>query len=204
MLSRCRTVSGTVVVVRHEEDGDVHIDVDTGGFLTNPVNESDQGGDLVVEFMPRDGGHLPAPSVGERIRLTGAWVLDADHGWNELHPVWSETLSGATFRSGPQYGGSPADVGSSAAAADCTSNGAACHGYAGVSPAASSQPSTPSAPPTGAPTKAPTGCSPKSSSGNCYEAGEYCSSADHGMTGVAGDGESIICEDNNGWRWEPR
>jgi hypothetical protein len=24
------------------------------------------------------------------------------------------------------------------------------------------------------------------------------------MTGVAGDGEPIICENNNGWRWEPR
>jgi hypothetical protein len=23
------------------------------------------------------------------------------------------------------------------------------------------------------------------------------------MYGVAGDGEKIVCEDNNGWRWEP-
>jgi hypothetical protein len=23
------------------------------------------------------------------------------------------------------------------------------------------------------------------------------------MTGLAGDGETIICEDNDGWRWEP-
>jgi hypothetical protein len=23
------------------------------------------------------------------------------------------------------------------------------------------------------------------------------------MSGVAGDGEKIMCEDNNGWRWEP-
>jgi hypothetical protein len=98
--------------------------LNTGGVLTNAVNGSEQDGDLLVEFMPRDGGHLPALAVGDHISLTGAWVLDADHGWNELHPVWSETLSGITYRSGPQYGGSPADVGSSAAAADCTSNGA--------------------------------------------------------------------------------
>ena len=26
---------------------------------------------------------------------------------------------------------------------------------------------------------------------------------DHGASGVAGDGERIMCEDNNGWRWEP-
>jgi hypothetical protein len=41
------------------------------------------------------------------------------------------------------------------------------------------------------------------SSGNCYEPGEYCPNADHGLTGVAGDGEAIVCEYNNGWRWEP-
>ena len=211
VLSPCRTVSGTVVTVRHEEDGDVHIDLDTGGLLTNPVNWSEQGGELVVEFMPRDGGHLPAPTAGDRISLTGAWVLDADHGWNELHPVWSETLSGVTYRSGPQYGGSPADVGSSAAAADCTSNGGACHGYRGITPAASSQSSASSAPPasspkqqsTSTPAPKPTGCSPKTSSGNCYEPGEYCSTADHGMTGVAGNSEPLICKNKNGWRWEP-
>jgi hypothetical protein len=46
-------------------------------------------------------------------------------------------------------------------------------------------------------------CHPTSSSGNCYEPGEFCSDADHGVIGLAGDGETIICEDNNGWRWEP-
>jgi cardiolipin synthase len=59
----------------------------------------------------------------------------------------------------------------------------------------------PSPSPTPSPT--PTGCYPRASSGNCYEPGEYCSDADHGMTGVAGDGEAIVCENNNGWRWEP-
>jgi hypothetical protein len=112
-------------------DGDLHVALDTGGVLTNAVNVSREGGNLVVEFMPRDGGHLPAPVVGEHIRLTGAWVLDANHGWNELHPVWSETRAGITYRSGPQYGGTPASIGSSQAAADCTSNGVVCQGYGG-------------------------------------------------------------------------
>ena len=44
---------------------------------------------------------------------------------------------------------------------------------------------------------------PPTNSGNCYEPGEYCRNSDHGASGVAGDGEKIICEDNNGWRWEP-
>jgi hypothetical protein len=46
-------------------------------------------------------------------------------------------------------------------------------------------------------------CHPLTSGGNCYEPGEFCPKADHGETGVAGDGKTIICEDNDGWRWEP-
>ena len=46
-------------------------------------------------------------------------------------------------------------------------------------------------------------CYPLSNEGTCYEPGEYCRKADHGTSGVAGDGEAITCEDNDGWRWEP-
>lgn len=60
---------------------------------------------------------------------------------------------------------------------------------------------TPSA--TTPPVATPSGCHPLSSGGNCYRAGELCSAADHGLTGVAGNGETITCEDNDGWRWEP-
>jgi hypothetical protein len=64
---------------------------------------------------------------------------------------------------------------------------------------------TPSAPVTTSPAPVPTpaGCYPLASSGNCYEPGEFCPYADDGMTGVAGDGEHITCEDNDGLRWEP-
>jgi hypothetical protein len=162
-----------VVAVRHEQDGDVHIDLNTGGAMTNAVNGSDQGGDLVVEFMPRDGGHLAEPNIGDHIGLTGAWVLDVDHGWNELHPVWSETLNGLTSRSGPQYGGSPAGAGSSEAAALCTSNGGSCQGYGG-GPAASpsnAPPRPPAAPPSG--TSSSSGGVPASH----LRSGEFCSTS---------------------------
>ena len=46
-------------------------------------------------------------------------------------------------------------------------------------------------------------CYPLSNEGTCYEPGEFCRNADHGKTGVAGDGKAIKCEDNDGWRWEP-
>ncbi|HYB88392.1 MAG TPA: hypothetical protein VEC76_16155 [Streptosporangiaceae bacterium] len=68
------------------------------------------------------------------------------------------------------------------------------------------QPPTPPAPKVTtapAPPPQPSGCYPIASTGNCYEPGEFCPHADAGMTGLAGDGETIICEDNNGLRWEP-
>jgi hypothetical protein len=46
-------------------------------------------------------------------------------------------------------------------------------------------------------------CSPLTDGGKCYEPGEYCRDDDHDVTGTAGDGETIKCEDNDGWRWEP-
>jgi hypothetical protein len=46
-------------------------------------------------------------------------------------------------------------------------------------------------------------CYPLTSGGNCYEPGEFCRKGDHGAHGIAGDGKAIVCEDNNGWRWEP-
>ena len=65
-------------------------------------------------------------------------------------------------------------------------------------------PTTPAAPPPPPVTQAaPTGCTPKTDSGNCYQPGEFCRDSDHGVTGVAGNGERIECEDNDGWRWEP-
>jgi hypothetical protein len=57
------------------------------------------------------------------------------------------------------------------------------------------------APPPPPPTKA--SCHPLSNEGTCYEPGEFCRDSDHGVTGVAGDGETITCADNDGWRWEP-
>jgi len=35
------------------------------------------------------GQDLPLPFVGERVAVFGTWVLDTQHGWNEIHPVWA-------------------------------------------------------------------------------------------------------------------
>jgi hypothetical protein len=81
-----------------------------------------------------------------------------------------------------------------------------------MSLAASSTSPSPShsAPPPTAPTLSATtfpvaallaSCYPTASSGNCYQPGQICPSSYHGVTGVAEDGTTIICQDNNGWRW---
>jgi hypothetical protein len=71
------------------------------------------------------------------------------------------------------------------------------------SPTITQSAAPPPAPATSAAAPPPASCSPLTNGGNCYEPGEYCRNSDHGMYGVAGDGEKIACEDNNGWRWEP-
>jgi hypothetical protein len=134
VLDPCRRAAGRVELVRHEPDGDLHIDVALDLSYKNllaPANYDRQHGDLVVEFMARDGGHLPEPRVGQHIVLRGAWVDDTQHSWNELHPVWAVSLNGApTRKSGPQFGGSPASDRSYDAADDCrTGTGVRCIGY---------------------------------------------------------------------------
>jgi hypothetical protein len=62
-------------------------------------------------------------------------------------------------------------------------------------------PTTQAPPP--ATTAPPPSCYPISDEGTCYEPGEYCRDSDHGVSGIAGDGKPITCEDNDGWRWEP-
>jgi hypothetical protein len=79
-----------VSTVRGEEDGDYHVDVEPDPgfrhFLTHN-NFTIQNGALVTEIMP--GQHLPIPAPGERVAVFGTWVLDTDHGWNEIHPIWA-------------------------------------------------------------------------------------------------------------------
>jgi hypothetical protein len=94
--------------------------------------------------------------------------------------------------------------------ADSQTSSAASTTVAAPAPAPKPSPSITApaaAPSTRAPTAAPStssGCYPLSDEGTCYEPGEYCRDSDHGASGVAGDGERITCEDNDGWRWEPR
>lgn len=106
VLNSCISVTGTVDEVRKEADGDYHIrfrvDQEFESLL-NEKNISRQHGDLILEPIcqgkvrqadaaepcSRYGGPYFEPQIGQRYLVSGAYVHDADHGWNELHPVTS-------------------------------------------------------------------------------------------------------------------
>ena len=112
LLAACVTITGTVAVIRTEKDGDLHLllQLDPGeGKYLNAKNVSGEMGDLVLEpvcvHTPTQTDAIPAcagyqnplsiPVVGSHISVTGPWVLDLDHGWQEIHPVFAFNGVGA-------------------------------------------------------------------------------------------------------------
>ncbi len=110
-FKECISVSGVVDAVIREADGDFHVrlrlDPDYSN-LTNNVNDQNQYGDLIVEIIcaiPVSQADAVAscqsytnsiliPDVGQHIVVSGPYVLDRDHGWMEIHPVYTLTISG--------------------------------------------------------------------------------------------------------------
>jgi hypothetical protein len=87
----CITVLGIVARVRTEPDHDWHINLRLppgSRQLVDAGNRRWEHGNLVVEVIPMDQRDIPRPSVGRHITVTGAYVLDTDHGWEEIHPAW--------------------------------------------------------------------------------------------------------------------
>lgn len=119
--NRCMKVIGTVAYVAHEDDGDIHVDLSlppNEAHLLNQANVAYQYRQLVTEIVPADepgctqgrpprpaqgsynygfctGANISAPPVGARVVVIGPYVLDANHGWMEIHPVWAiKVISG--------------------------------------------------------------------------------------------------------------
>ncbi|HLC11188.1 MAG TPA: hypothetical protein VJL56_05015 [Candidatus Bathyarchaeia archaeon] len=103
----CQTVTGTVMRILQERDGDTHIrlqlDPQYTGLL-NDYNMQDQKGTLILEivcaysYIPQQDAvsacqgytnQVPIPNVGQHVSVVGQYVTDLDHGWNEIHPVYS-------------------------------------------------------------------------------------------------------------------
>jgi hypothetical protein len=102
VIEACTAVEGRVVSLRRNSDGDLHIALDPDQrSVLNLVNLIHAHGDLVVEIICEHTPDAAAdkvacgtfhsvitlPNVGDRIRVTGAYVTDRDNGWNEVHPV---------------------------------------------------------------------------------------------------------------------
>lgn len=107
VLRRCVTATGVVHFAQTEKDGDAHVSLRLDRddrYLLNDGNRRKHYGTLVVEIVPADqpgcrqgervrygrctGADVRTPKRGERIRVTGPWVLDRPHGWQEVHPAW--------------------------------------------------------------------------------------------------------------------
>ena len=103
VLDPCQDLSGRVTRTTPEPDGDTHVQVRPDPqFRDLLAPKQEVRGNLVTEIMPRDRGRLPVPSRGDEVDMTGAWVRDKNHNWNELHPIWSESINGGpVHRSGP-------------------------------------------------------------------------------------------------------
>lgn len=108
VIAPCTTVTGKVQEIRKEHDGDWHtlLKLDPGfESMLNAKNISNEKGDLVIEPMcagpvsQQDtlnakvcksfSQKFPALKVGNCVKVTGAFVLDTEHGHNEIHPVTS-------------------------------------------------------------------------------------------------------------------
>ena len=100
------TVTGVVYYKKKEKDGDLHINIRVGSQyskMLNARNIAKQKGCLVAEIVcagkitqpdaqqacDNYDNTIPLPKVGDEITVTGPFVNDGDHGWNEIHPVIS-------------------------------------------------------------------------------------------------------------------
>jgi hypothetical protein len=109
VINPCLTVSGIIVNARQEKDGDWHVQVDLDaeyrsllnqanlekqyGYLilepicSNPVSQSDTLAEGVCDGFSQT--IFTTDLIGKRVAATGAYVIDRQHGWMELHPVTS-------------------------------------------------------------------------------------------------------------------
>jgi len=156
---------------------------------------------IAIAIAGSHGKHPPAPSDASVVAASTpthkASATPVPKATEDKEP--KKTLLKKTYSPARATTRAPAPAATTPAAAPAATTPAAAP--AATTPAAAPVATTPAAAPPAATT--PAGCYPLSDEGTCYEPGEYCRDVDHGATGVAGDGETITCEDNDGWRWEP-
>jgi len=111
IIQVCVSVTGKIESARAEKDGDFHIRLRLDpqyNSMVNAKNKSGQRGAIVVEPICMnpvkqkdtlsehvcDGfsQHVYNPDMlRKHMRVRGAYVIDMEHGWTEIHPVTSIT-----------------------------------------------------------------------------------------------------------------
>jgi hypothetical protein len=109
IINPCLTVSGIIVNARREKDGDWHVQLQLDSeysSLLNQANSEKQHGYLVLEPICSnlvsqrasleegvcDGfaqNIFATTFIGQRVAVTGAYVINMEHGWAEIHPLTS-------------------------------------------------------------------------------------------------------------------
>jgi len=102
VIEACTAVEGSVVSLHQAKHGDLHIGLDPEQKSTlNLTNVMHAQRHLIVEVVCDHPAvnqkaasacagftsPITAPRIGDRVRITGAYVTDRDDGWNEIHPV---------------------------------------------------------------------------------------------------------------------
>jgi hypothetical protein len=102
VLTDCTAVEGRVAYIRRSEDGDLHVALEPDDkSVLNLINVVHAHGTLVVEAVCEHSptgaaeqqacanfqSKITVPKPGDRVRVTGAYVTDADNDWREVHPV---------------------------------------------------------------------------------------------------------------------
>jgi hypothetical protein len=99
VLDTCVTVTGTIVGLLPQKgpatDNDYIIEIKLDPqyqYILSIGSYWFKNGYLHVEIIPKDQPKVLSNlnlEIGMRVKITGVWVLDTDHGWwSELHPVW--------------------------------------------------------------------------------------------------------------------
>ena len=104
VIDTCVTVSGVIEGIAPQygpaNDNDFQVDIRLDSQYASLLSVGNYvvGGALMhVEVVPSDQGSLAAQlhamQPGERITITGALILDTDHGYGaEIHPTWAIQL----------------------------------------------------------------------------------------------------------------
>jgi hypothetical protein len=104
VLDKCKTVTGKITERNADPDGDEHmlLQLDAGqDKLLKKKNYSKKEGCLVIEAVCINNitrkramgackgyvNNVSLPKVGDRVKVTGSYVVDTHNGWTEIHPI---------------------------------------------------------------------------------------------------------------------